>query len=325
MDESNNPNKYAYLDQLSTEELKEILRADVELPESGNEGVILYILEVINQREKEDPTVPAFDVKAAREEFQKYYNVPEGDGLSLYPMSDPEDEPDSSSELHSIRESPAKLNSDIPKSHRRRRALIKWLVPFAAAFIILLGGMITAQAAGWDVFGTLLRWTDETFHFVTRQNMNPMQGGQANPSASDAAPNNSQELHDVLQDALDECGITEPLAPTWFPDGCTMVSDPKIIINASESKIACEYFVDKTTFFAIRIRNCYSTFELDLFTGEWDSGEKECYPVGNMSFYIMTNNETLTAVWSDNDSQAMILSGNISIDVLKEMLKSTGV
>ena len=48
--------KYAYLDQLSTSELKKILRADAESPESGDVEAIFYILEVIERREREHPT-----------------------------------------------------------------------------------------------------------------------------------------------------------------------------------------------------------------------------------------------------------------------------
>ena len=55
MAESNQTNKYAYLSRLSTKELEAILRADAESPKAGNDEAISYILEVIEQREREHP------------------------------------------------------------------------------------------------------------------------------------------------------------------------------------------------------------------------------------------------------------------------------
>ena len=84
--------KYAYLNRLSTQQLEKLLRADIESPKSGDQGVIFYILEVIERREEEHPTGRLPDEDKAWEEFQKYYNIPEGEGLSLYPAEDDEKE-----------------------------------------------------------------------------------------------------------------------------------------------------------------------------------------------------------------------------------------
>lgn len=51
-----NSEKYAYLNRLSTEQLEELLRMDVEESKPGNEDVVFHILEVIEQRENEHPT-----------------------------------------------------------------------------------------------------------------------------------------------------------------------------------------------------------------------------------------------------------------------------
>ena len=83
--------KYAYLNRLSTEQLEELLRVDMEESKPGNEDVVFHILEVIEQRENEHPTGRIPDVDKAWAEFQEYYNVPEGADASLYPY---ETEPD---------------------------------------------------------------------------------------------------------------------------------------------------------------------------------------------------------------------------------------
>ena len=90
--EKNAKEKYAYLDQLSTKELQEILRADVDSPGRGDDEAIFYILEVMEKREQEHPSGSFPDLDACWQEFQTIYHTPEGEGQSLYPAEDPEDE-----------------------------------------------------------------------------------------------------------------------------------------------------------------------------------------------------------------------------------------
>ena len=45
-----NNEKYAYLNRLSTEQLEELLRADMEASKPGNDEAVFHILEVIEQR-----------------------------------------------------------------------------------------------------------------------------------------------------------------------------------------------------------------------------------------------------------------------------------
>lgn len=75
----------AYLDRLSTEQLEDLLRADLASPDQNKEEVMLHILEVMERREKENPTGRLPDTERAWADFQRYYHIPEGEGRSLYP------------------------------------------------------------------------------------------------------------------------------------------------------------------------------------------------------------------------------------------------
>ena len=77
--------QYAYLDQLSTEELQELLRADIDSPVSNNDEAIFYILEVIERRGCADPSVSFPDLGKSWKEFNELYNTAEATGASLYP------------------------------------------------------------------------------------------------------------------------------------------------------------------------------------------------------------------------------------------------
>ncbi len=53
---------YAYLDQLNTEQLEELLRADLACTGQQNEEIIFQILGILEKREQEDPTGRCPDV-----------------------------------------------------------------------------------------------------------------------------------------------------------------------------------------------------------------------------------------------------------------------
>lgn len=208
-----NNEKYAYLNRLSTEQLEELLRMDMEEAKPGNEDVVFHILEVIEQRENDCPTGSIPDVDEAWVEFQKYYDVPEGDGTSLYPCGP---EPNGSTNNTTERPSPRK-----PRLHRCFKQALVAVVAVAAVF----GGMVVAQASGIDVFGTLGRWTEDIFRFEPSNDV----GGGTDSSIGDGF-----QEYSIICDALASIGIDESLAPTWLPTDLK-VGQPEIK-NSSVSK-----------------------------------------------------------------------------------------
>lgn len=144
----NNREKYAYLDQLSTQQLEQLLLADAE-DDSGRDTseVILHILEVLQHRE-DSLTAQPVDVDRAWEEFQSYYNTPEGEGQTLYPHKE--------------------AAKTLPPVKKRFPALWRTARIAAATVAVLFALMVGAQASGLNVFGALAQWTSETFHFGNR-------------------------------------------------------------------------------------------------------------------------------------------------------------
>ena len=80
---------YAYLSRLSTQSCWSCwpLRRPAETPE--DKAYIDAIVEVVLEREERHPTGLLPDPEQAWEEFQQYYNTPEGEDLSLYPAENP--------------------------------------------------------------------------------------------------------------------------------------------------------------------------------------------------------------------------------------------
>lgn len=305
MAEQGKSEKYAYLDQLSTERLEALLRADIESPDNTNDEVIFHILEVMEKRELEHPTGRLVNVGEAWAEFQQYYNIPEGEGLSLYPIKD-EETPDNKADKQA-------QGGKVVRLHPK----LKQMAIVAAVIIGIFGMMITAQAAGIDVFGAIGRWTEETFHFVS----SPSGAIQSGTGAIKPGAENASEYH-LIQAALDECGITEVLAPTWYPEGFE-ASEPEIISTSLSDTINVPFLGEEEQFYSIDITLYLSTSQLATHTFEKDSATVEQYTSGAKTFYILSNVDTVTAIWSEGLLIEKI-SGNISVDQVKAMIDSIG-
>lgn len=190
--------EYAYLNQLSTQELVELLRTDMELMEHENENeeMILAILEVMEKREKARADGRLPDTKQAWEEFQTLYNTPEGENLSLYSTQAPE------------------VREDKPSAAARRgRPTLRRILVIAAVVACLVVFALPA-ATGHENFLTMIGvWTDDSFQFGSSgiPSQNPVV--HTKPVVT-AQPGNTYE---TLQTALDAYGITEVSEPTWFP------------------------------------------------------------------------------------------------------------
>ena len=295
-----NNEKYAYLNRLSTEQLEELLRADMEASKPGNDEAVFHILEVIEQRENQQPTGRIPDVEEAWKEFQREYDLPEGEGMSLYPCV-PEGEENSAPPVRRRRSAVTHQ----PRLHRR----VKQSLAALTAVVALVCGMAAAQAAGFDVLGMLGQWTDEIFHFTSGPE-----------SGESAAPMNENTR--LLREALASVGIDEDLAPTWFPEGF-VESDTKIT-NSNMNNIVHSILEDRMgCVINITIRQYYSADDLKRASFEKDTGEIGQYSNGVQSFYLFSNDGTVTATWADGLLVEQI-SGDISENEIKLIIDSIG-
>lgn len=291
-----NDEKYAYLNRLSTEQLEELLRADMEASKSGNDEVVFHILEVIEDREKEQPTGRIPDMEEAWEEFQREYDLPEGEGMSLYPCA-PQVEEDAVP--------PVRRRRGGPRLHRR----VKQSLVALTAVVIVVCGMAAAQAAGFDVLGMLGQWTDEIFHFTS--------GAESGESA---APLNENTR--LLREALASVGIDEDLAPTWFPEGFT-AEEPKILDSTIGSAVHVALSDRNGLFINIAITQYYSEKDLPFANFEIKTNSVQQYSTKNQTFYLFANGNAITATWSDGVLMEQ-LSGNINQPTIKRIIDSIG-
>lgn len=288
--------KYAYLDQLSTQELEELLRADLSSAEDGQDDAVFHIVEVMLKREMDEPTGAVPDTDAAWKEFKQYYDIPEGSGLSLYPCGDADASPSSAA------------GADPRPRARRRRILWRSSLIVAAAMAALLCGMVAAQASGVDVFGTLGRWTNDTFRFISRYTAGEPDDGM------------SPEYRDIVRSTLAGWGA-EDLFPTWSPEGFE-ASEPRIMSDSGGDTLSIIFNNESDIFYSIQITHFYNSMDL---AGEFEKDNRlvEEYISNGKLFYIFPNIDTLTATWLGEEFMVMV-NGNLTIDEVKDILNSIG-
>ena len=151
---------FSKFDEMSTEELNEILRQDSQLPdgEDSDTDAILYIMGVIAKRNQELPSSDFGDVNHAWSSFNKNYRFASSEGCSLFDFDDEPQLNGTSDKTQILR--PAPRSNTRPRKWVLRTARI-----LAAVIAVLLATSLTAYAFGFDLWGAIANWTKETFGF----------------------------------------------------------------------------------------------------------------------------------------------------------------
>ena len=204
----------------------------------------------------------------------------------------------------SLVDKPASGSRDSPASSGKGRAFRRAVVSVAAAAALLFTLMIGAQAAGTDIFGHLARWTDEHLFFIF--------------SSGEITKN--RENQDVFQKALKDCGLSTELAPSWYPSGF-IAGSPEYWDDDIGVAVDLPFINESGDSFAISVDRYYEIENLEL-PFEKDSGPVETFTSNNRTFYIMTNENSVIAVWADDNTVMSI--GGYSVDDLKKTINSMG-
>lgn len=273
-----------YLDQLSMEQLEELLRADFASSDPENEQAVFHILEVMEKREKENPTGRLPDTDQAWKEFQQYYK-----GQSLYPVrSDPE------------------TQSAPTSTKKSRRFRPRKILVVAAVLVLMFGSMLTAQAAGLDVFGAIGRWTEEKFHF------------EITPASEDGTTDYT------FREASRKRGLPQSLIPTWYPKGFESSEPIDDSVEDYVDSVYCEYInKEENRSYSVMVSRYYDSNSIAATVYEKDDTKVEIYENNGRNFYIMSNLDTLTATWSDG-KMSIDISGQLEINELKHIIDSIG-
>ena len=289
---------YAYLSRLSTQKLLELLAAapaPAETPE--DKAYIDAIVEVVLEREERHPTGLLPDPEQAWEEFQQYYNTPEGEDLSLYPAENPGTAPSE----------PAPSQTEYRPQRRPKRHFFRRVIIVAAVVVCIA----LPPALGFDnVFQLIGAWTDDIFLL---NNVSSLEGNEIE------ADKKSVDIEEILG----ELNYSENIFPTWIPEGFEL---EKVITNefvlSGKTELRIHYKNGQTRELITFTYNVYNSIASGTMTAfEKDANALEEYFVGDVTHYIFENLGKYIAVWNQNNIECAI-SGDVSLTELKEMLNS---
>lgn len=276
--------EFAKYDAMSTEELQQLLREDASKPvgEESDTDVLFYVMEVLAKRRKERNEGKS--PEEALDSFKKHYNT--------------ENEISSDSER-------------VPAAPKRSGIghWMKGLIAAAAMLAFIVGGSLTANAMGFDLWEVIAKWTQETFHF----------GYAGYEDASDSPSPDVIYPCASLQEALTKNNISTMLVPTWMPDG--YVENEIDITQTPKHRAYKARYQHGDSIIAIRIAEYLDSYPMQI---EKSDDLIEIYTSNGIDYYIFQNYDQLKAVWN-LDCFECYIAGPITISEIKEIINSIGM
>ena len=290
--DSGKAQKYEHLKEKTIEQLTDEYTALLQRAASGD--IDLELMQAyLDAMDEKDPIPFALEETATYERFAEKHAA----------MLEELDRPVQSMELHTLEQQrPVEKHS---------RGVLRRVVPVAAAAALMLGTIISAQAMGFDVFGKIARWTEETFHFSSARQTSaavtryPLAEGE-------------QMAFETLEDAVDAFGITAPIIPKRIPERFSL-REVTALYNADGVEIYAEYEDDGgIELFAIDYRTVTAEDETII---EKDAASVGLYEKNGIGHYLITDNECENAIWQNGELECYIM-GMVSQQEMREIIDS---
>lgn len=259
---------YKKFDDMSTEALETVLQADFDAPEAEQMDVdtIMYITNLLIEREKADSQNSAKNVAAAKAEFyREYYPLMDNKGLVQDIVADVEEMVNSSAKRNKI--------SLVHQTWYKKVAGMA-----AAILIVFCVGSVTAYAFG---IGPIAKWNEDRFWFETT----PV----------------TAELANVVSDFNN----AEKLVPKWLPDGFEY-ENMDIVNYSDWSGINSSFVknTDNDTYH-IFIDYYFNNANEHLIY-EKTNKDAVKYTKNGIDHYIITNSNNITIVWLNGDFECSV-------------------
>lgn len=301
-------NKYAYLHQLTLEELLELLAvAPIPAASPEKQAYVDALKEAIIENQSSAEFFP--DIDQQWEQFVTYY-LPEIDETVLEPEH---------IECNGLTQINQQTLEAPPERKVRFNRLRHAAVVAAAAIACMLAVIVTAQAAGIDVFGAIARWTKDVFSF-----------GQISPDSvvTDSFDRSvgenkigmpaPEQKFSSLQEALDAYGMTEVHEPHWLPEGYTMSEVDTMHSNDPPTETYYVAYAYKDNYIQIDIIRCIGVPTMQV---EKTDTFVETIEQNGITFYLIENTNSYTITWCTEEYEYYI-SGKLGKDVLWEIAAS---
>ena len=203
-------------------------------------------------------------------------------------------------------------------SEKNRPNTSRWKPSVAAAIAVLvvLGSLVTVQAVGIDVFGAIARWTNETFRFAaSSQNDDTLNTDILNSNCH--SPDGE---YGSLQEALDAVGIDQNVRLQHLPDGFELAN---VSVYSLPSQVEIEaMYTSNDRIFSLVIFRYNSPEVVGQTIFEKDSEDMILYDKNGITYYIMSNNQQLTAVWMPQELLTCAITGDLTVEEIEAIIDS---
>ncbi|NLC73587.1 MAG: DUF4367 domain-containing protein [Ruminococcaceae bacterium] len=226
-----------------------------------------------------------------------------------FPLSMPID---TEASLRKFKQKHAEQFTDTRQKSPKRRG-IKAAIALAAVLATTFFGMIAVQGFGYDIFGAIGRWTNETFRYVPKQT----------EKAETPLPIPAEKIEEEfasMQEALDKYKITAPIFPKYIPEGYTQ---KRVFASSVPTMrtIGVTFFLGEKLL-AVTIHQHEKSEQMGYTIFEKDERDMIIYEAGGIPHYIMHNNKFLTATWIAGDRLMCDIGGAISVEEMKKIIDS---
>ena len=230
MSEMNSRESYTRYDEMSTDQLREILRkhAHGELEKEPDTEELFYIMEVLANRESENPEKQIKSTEEAYETFVKHY-APEMAEEKPIPFS------------------------------KRGTVAARWMnrvAVVAIVFVALTTAAVSAKAFAPDFWEKVAIWTKEFFRF---EDMTDGTEGREPDKEVNV-------VLDSLRDALNRYAEAQKLVPSWIPEGY-MCIDVRVTETPKSVSISAVYEKEGNQL-VIQIRRTANTVPVQIEKSE---------------------------------------------------------
>lgn len=300
---------YPGLEQLTTQELEDLLRQDFAAGEGHSDpDFVAAILEVIAQRTPDEAlpvdTDTAWASLRARTLDKPHDPTPTEEDPKVVPFPDPKPP---------RQEPPA-------KSRRPRRP---WVV---AAVVCLMVCLLAVPVQGQSLLESLVSWTGSTFTFLPQEDTGEEPANLpslADPSFSAREEFSDDEIYSkVVYQQVEEAvaDLTDrPVLPTWYPEG-------SLLTRVEENPMDDGYYLVLVfslngNEFSVAVTVYDSEKEMDIRNYEKNEGSPEEYPVHGITHYIMGNMARNVAIWRNGNVECSI-QGFLTVNQLEQMIDS---
>ena len=311
MDKSNKLSEcdYSYLRRLPIDKLLELLALAPALSDKPEDEAYMDALEeAIIERENENPTGFFPDVDQQWEQFAAHY-LPDQKDTAL--------EPERTEHAVSAQINQQQSLTVPPKRVVRFKRVWRTALVAAIAIACMFAALVTAQAAGVDVFGAMARWTQDVFSFGRIAPDSQVSDDPAQETAGQGSEGSSAEFAS-LQEAFDAYGMTEVHEPTWLPEGYALDSLDVLAVNDPYLRTYAASYTDGEGRVGIDIKS----YEGEPLTQvqKTDNPVKILNKNGRI-FYLLQNTENYTIAWYTDQYEYFLVSKE-KMDILWEVAES---